>query len=330
MSDIAERVGVSKVAVSAVLSGSAGNHTRVAEATRRRILDAAREMNYAPNGLAKMFRQKSTGIIGLYLGEWLLSTQDMFLAEIVGGLQWACNEFRKDLLIHGTFRGQSTEDIYLELISRKIDGLILFAREDDALAQRLALASMPVVAIADAVSTLPSVVVDDCLGSRLIVEYLASKGHRRALYRRGRLFQTSERRRYEAFQSAAAQHGMSVVEDAERAAKFEFGLSEVEKAILKQPLWKRPTAIVCNNDLLAYASVDYCQDEKLRVPDDVAIVGFDGLVPQIRPAAQLTTIRAPWSQVAHTALALVVQHLGGESIPDETVLPVELVIGDTA
>lgn len=115
---------------------------------------------------------------------------------------------------------------------------------------------MPVIAIADAVGALPSVVVDDRGGSRLIAEYLASKGHTRVLYRQGRVFQTSARRRYEAFQSAAREAGMSVVEDEGRVEHFDFALSEGERAILKQPAARRPTAIVCNNDLIAYATND--------------------------------------------------------------------------
>ncbi len=161
MADIARRVGVSTVTVSAVLSASAGNRTGVSDATRQRIQDAAREMNYTPNGIAKMFRRNSTDIIGLYLGDWLLNTHDLFLAEIVSGLQIGCKEYGKDLLIHSKFRDHPVEDVYLELINRKIDGLIMFAQEGDALATRLASSSLPVVALADAVSSLPSVVTDD-------------------------------------------------------------------------------------------------------------------------------------------------------------------------
>ena len=128
MADIARRTGVSRVTVSAVLSASAGNNTRVAEATRQRILEAASELNYAPNGIAKMFRRSRTNIIGFYLGDWLLNTHDQFLAEIVSGLQIGCRKHRKDLLIHGTFPEQSVSDVYSELTNRKIDGLVLFAR----------------------------------------------------------------------------------------------------------------------------------------------------------------------------------------------------------
>jgi DNA-binding LacI/PurR family transcriptional regulator len=330
MADIARHVGVSKVAVSAVLSATAGNHTRVAETTRQRILEAARELNYAPNSIAKMFRRRSTDIVGLYLGDWYLNTHDLFLAEIVSGLQIGCQEHRKDLLLHSTFRGRSVDDIYLELTSRKIDGLILFTQPDDPLAARLATSSMPVVAITDAVPILPSVVADDRSGSRQIADYLAVQGHARVLYRRGRSFQTSANRRYEAFAEAAGQLGITVFEDPKRLTEFNFVLSASEQEFLRENGPNRPTAIVCGNDLLAYAAFEYCQDHGLRVPEDFAIVGFDGIVPQVRPAARLTTVRAPWSEIAREALGLVIRRLAGESLPEETILPVQLILGDTA
>ena len=329
MADIAQRAGVSKVSVAAVLSPSAENHTRVAPATRQRILDAARDLDYAPNGVAKMLRRRSTDIVGLYLGDWLLNTHDLFLAEIVSGLQVGCHEMRKDLLLHGTFRGRSADDIYLELVSRKIDGLVLFARPDDSLAARLSASALPVVAVADAVAVLPSVVADDRGGSRLIAEYLAARGHRRVLYRRGQPFQTSANRRHESFRAAAAGLGMAVAEDEGRLEAFDFPLSARERAILAADKPGRPTAIVCASDLLAHAAVDDCRGRGLRVPEDFAVAGFDGIAAQVRPAARLLTIRAPWSEVARTALHLVVRRQAGEAVPDETVLPVELVLGDT-
>lgn len=329
MSDIALRAGVSKVTVSAVLSATSGNNTRVAEATRQRILEAARDLNYSPNGIARMFRHRTTDIVGLYLGDWLLSTHNLFLAEIVSGLQMGCDEHRKDLLIHSTFRGQDVNDIYLELISRKIDGLIMFALESDPLAIRLASSALPVVAIADAVSTLPSVVADDSAGSQYVADHLASRGHTHVLYRRGWSLQASANRRYTAFIDAAGRHNMRVSQDSIPRSQFGLTMSEEEISILNRPKSTRPTAIVCPNDYLAYAAVDYCEDNAFKVPEDFAVVGFDGMVTDIRPATNLTTIRAPWANVAQTAVGLVVKALAGESIPFETVLPVELVIGDT-
>jgi DNA-binding LacI/PurR family transcriptional regulator len=241
-----------------------------------------------------------------------------------------CHEHRKDLLIHSTFRGQDVNDIYLELISRKIDGLIMFALESDPLAIRLASSSLPVVAIADAVSTLPSVVADDKAGSQMAAMHLAEKGHTHILYRRGRSLQASANRRYLAFMEAAAAHGMKVSIDATPRSQFGLVMTEKEIDLLHLPNLSRPTAIVCPNDYLAYAAVDYCQDAGFRIPEDFAVVGFDGLVTEMHPATRLTTVKAPWAKVAQTAIGLVVKSLAGESIPLETILPVELVIGDTS
>ena len=329
MADIAARVGVSKVTVSAVLSASAGNRTRVSEATRRRVLAAATELNYTPNGIAKMFRARRTDIIGLYLGDRMLNTHDLFLAEIVSGLQLGCQEHGKDLLIHSTFQGRPLGHIHSELINRKIDGLLMFAAENDPLAVLLASSPVPVIAIADAVPVLPSVVADDRGGSILVANYLASKGHTRVLYRRGYGLQASANRRYEAFCASADGLGMVVLDDKTRLQEFDFVLSASEKALLAGPN-ERPTAIVCANDLLASAALDYCREQGYAVPGDYAVVGFDGIPPQIRPAAYLTTIHVPWPQVAQTALDLVVKSLSGELIPQETVLPVDLVRGETA
>jgi DNA-binding LacI/PurR family transcriptional regulator len=330
MSDIAVLAGVSKVTVSAVLSTRADAKTRVAPATRQRVLDAAKELNYSPNGIAKMFRHRCTDIVGLYLGDWLLNTHDLFLAEIVSGLQTGCHNHRKDLLIHSTFRGLDINDVYMELISRKIDGLIMFAQEGDPLALRLASSSLPVVAIADAVPTLPSVVADDHAGSRMLADYLASKGHKHIMYRRGWVQQSSVNRRYEAFLQRAAELGMKVTMDGLERTQLDFSVSEREKAIIHLPPTERPTAIASTNDRMAYAMVDYLKDSGFKIPDDFAIVGFDGMETQIRPKVRLTTIVAPWSEVANTALSLVVKSLAGESIPLETIMPVHLAIGDTA
>ena len=330
MSDIANLAGVSKATVSAVISGTNGNNTRVGEATRQKILTAAKELNYSPNGIARMFRHRTTDIVGLYLGDWLLNTHDLFLAEVVSGLQMGCYEYEKDLLIHRTFRSQDVDGIYLELISRKIDGLIMFTSENDPLAIRLASSSLPVVAIADPVESLPSVVADDRKGSRLIVQYLAERGHRHVLYRRGWKEQTSANRRYEAFVAESARLGVQISEDKHRSDEYDFVISQGEQDILRRPLGDRPSAIVGASDRLAFAALEYCQDNDFVVPDDFAIVGFDGIATQTRPAVRLTTIQAPWSMVAQTAFKLVVDAINGLSIPMETVLPVELVVGDTA
>lgn len=329
MSDVARHAGVSNAAASAVLSGTRSN-ARVSEATRRRVQQAALDLHYTRNEVARALRRQRTDIIGLYLWHQDLDTRGPFLAEIVGGLQRGCDRHQKDLLVHGTFRGESIEDIFNRLVSGKIDGLILFAEPGDPLVDRLAAAALPVVTVADVVPPLPGVTVDDAGGSRLLAQYLAERGHRRVLYRRGPITHSSTARRYAAFREAAETLALTVLEDPGRAFAADSVFSEYETAALKASAVERPSAIICWNDDLADVTLGCCEKLGLRVPSDIAILGFDGLTSRMRPSRRLTTVRAPWSEVASTAVDLLIQRMGGAAIPAETIMPIEFVVGETA
>src|SRR5207244_514989 len=108
LSDVAQRAGVSKMAASLVLNGSRSN-TRVSEATRQRIRQAAELLGYVPNAIARSLSQRQTNIIAVYL-EGFIAPRDPFFSEILTGLHQGCHDGRKDLLVYGGFRGNSTED----------------------------------------------------------------------------------------------------------------------------------------------------------------------------------------------------------------------------
>ena len=327
LADVAARAGVNKVTASVVLGGSGRGNTRVSETTRQRIVDAARALNYHPNALARSLRRRQSHCIGLYLGGYI-DTRDLFLSEIVSGLQQGCEQNQRDFLMHGTFRGPSTDAIFAELVNGKVDGLIVHVPLNDPLMARLAASHLPVVAVANAVPGLPSVVVDDAAGSRILAEYLAGKGHRHVLYAACPFPLSSTVRRYEAFCQVAQDAGIAIVTQAARTHGA--GDSEAERWFLRQPAAQRPTAVVCWNDYFAFEAVERFRASGLRVPEEVAVVGFDGASSPIPPAYRLTTIRAPWHEVARTAVNLVVAYADGASLPPETVLPVEFVAGVTA
>jgi DNA-binding LacI/PurR family transcriptional regulator len=229
--------------------------------------------------------------------------------------------------MHGTFRGDSTGDIYAELLNGKVDGLVLHVPSDDPLVPRLAASHLPVVAVANPVPNLASVTVDDAGGSRLLARHLAEKGHRRVAYGVSPFKLSSAIRRYEAFCAEAGECGLSVL--AERAREADDLVSDFERWYLSLPAAQRPTAVVCWNDHSAYLLIEHLRTLGMRVPDDVAVAGFDGAASVIPPAYRLTSVRAPWRQVAQTAVTLLIENQG-KPAPDETMLPVELIVGDTA
>jgi DNA-binding LacI/PurR family transcriptional regulator len=332
MQDVADQLGVSKMTVSAVLGGSSA-HVRVSAETRARVLEAARQMHYRPNAVARSLRRQRTNVVGLYSGYGYLDARNPFLAEIIGGLQEGCDQHRKDLLLHGVFEGRDVDDIYAELVDGRIDGLALNAPPDDPLVDRLAKSHLPVIAIVDAVAALPSVVADDAAGTRLLVDYLARQGHRRLLFRGWERPMESVLRRRKTFFEAAAAHGLEAMDwiVPQWIAPPHASLTNaLHVPWLDLPPYRRPTAVFCWNDLAAYDLLAYCRLRGVRVPDDLAVVGFDGFASPLGATARLTSIRAPWPEVARTAVSLLVERINGQEIPQETVLPVHFVAGDTA
>lgn len=327
LKDVAARAGVSSSAVSAVLSHTGTRHVRVSEETRARILEAAGHLRYRPNRAAQSLRSRQTNVIGVYTAWGYLNPYVPFTAQIVGGLHRGCDVHHKDLLLHGMDRGRTAEDIHAELAGGLVAGLVLYTSAQDPLAALLAEGDLPVVAIVDALPGLPFVGVDDAAGARMLAEHLAARGHRRVAFIPGAPVLASAERRRRAFAGAAAVLGMTVT-DCGTLSQHE-KLSPLDLDWLDLPRAARPTAAACWNDLTAFSLLDHCRRRGLRVPEDLAVVGFDGVAPDHAGGWALTTIRAPWVDVAHRAVDLLDALLSGQTLPPETLLPVQLVSGTT-
>jgi DNA-binding LacI/PurR family transcriptional regulator len=284
-------------------------------------------MRYRPNRVARSLRYQKTNLIGVYTAHGYLNPHVAFTAQVIGGLHLGCDTHHKDLLLHGSYPGRTAEEIYTELADGRIDGLVLYTRAEDLLVARLRDASLPVVAMVDLLPGLPSVVADDAGGSRLLAAHLAAQGHRRIFYRTGDPVLASAVIRQAAFEEAAAELGMEITEYGSHETHEK--VSSADLAWLDRPRALRPTAAVCWNDLTAYNLLSQCRAQGVRVPEDLAVVGFDDVSPPHATPLRLTTIRAPWIEVAEKSIELLVRRMAGEDIPQETVLPVELVPGDT-
>jgi DNA-binding LacI/PurR family transcriptional regulator len=327
LQDVADQAGVNRVTASVALGRSPRGGTRVSETTRQRVLEVAEYLGYTPNAIARALRGERTHIIGYYAGYESLDAHSPFTAAILQGLQGSCRLYNQDLMLFGSFERDTIDDIYATLASGKLDGLILLPTPNSPIMDRLYDSHLPVMAIANSHPSISSVVIDDVAGSKLLVDYLFQKGHRRLLYRSNSRNHGSTARRLSAFLDAAAAYNMSVIiTDAAEHREF----SDQESAILNQPIDERPTAAACWMDLSAYTLLAKCNQLGLHVPDDMAIVGFDGVPLSVKPMRALTTIRAPWAEVAAKAVELLLALLNGEEVSKETMLPVELVIGDTA
>lgn len=326
--DIAERVQVSPFTVSVVLNGSRSN-TRVSEATKEKIIDAARDMGYLPNVLARALRNQSTNILGLYFGYGHLEPHDAFHAEVLTGLQKGCELCNKDLMIHYSFHRYGVDEIFAELAGGKIDGLVLIASPTDPLVTRLRGSNLSFVAMTDRIPGVPSVIADDEAGSIAIAEHLHAKGHRVVLYRSCPGESDSAGRRKNSFIQRASELGIETISGT--TSDWKGKVEEEEANLLSRRSELGITAAVCWGDPSAHSLLSFCKQEGIGVPDELAVVGFNGIELPYEPAKVLTTVRANWSHVAQRAVQLLVTQLEGErEVPDLTVLPVEFIPGATS
>jgi LacI family transcriptional regulator/LacI family purine nucleotide synthesis repressor len=320
--DIAQKLGISQSTVSRVLNGVEGY--RVAEKTRSRVLEVARQMGYRPNAIARSLRQRRTNIVGFYSGYGYLNARNAYIASVIGALQQACDAEILDILLHGAYRQRTTDDIYGELVDGRIDGLFLHTLSTDPLVEHLAGSSLPVVAISDALPGLASIVTDDQDGIRQTIEYLFARGHRRIVY-------LAPEPRYVSVENRVAAFLCEMRARGEREAQV-IRIPPVKSDMPPPNLLEMagsPTAICCWNDLTAANLLVSCRERGIRVPTDLAVVGFDGALDSRLMSQALTTVAVPWDLLGQQAVALLLAQIRGNEVPRETLVPVQLVPGET-
>jgi DNA-binding LacI/PurR family transcriptional regulator len=325
--DVARVVGVSEAAASAVLNGTRSG-TRVSEQTRVALMAAAKELGYRPNEVARSLVRRRTRLIGLFAHFEYLSARNGFLSELIGGIQEATSENEHDMVLHTVPLESTTEHVLTALSSRRVDGLIYYSPDDNALIPDLANIGLPVVTVVDRSDRVPSVVADDVTGGQMIATRLAERGHRRVLYRDWYRQPVSAVERRRAFTQRAQELGIEVVDGKLMDRRQDASLTEAELGQL-QRVRKPATAIVCWEDIAASNTCDALVKMGFRVPQDVAVTGFNGISLDVSLRWSLTTVAAPWRQVGARAVERILGLLDKQDVPPVDVLPVRLVQGET-
>jgi LacI family transcriptional regulator len=324
--EVADKAGVSRGTVSHVLNNRTS--ARIASATQDRVRRAARDLGYRPNAIARSLRTQRTNILGLYTWARFVDPRLPVFAELMYGLETGCLEAQQDLLMQVTNPDHiSAEAAFAEMMNGKVDGIVLQTVPEDRLVELLGAAHFPLVSLLDRIPAIPCIIADASSGNGLLAEHLADKGHRRVLYRLAPNPTENIRARADAFLNAATALGIDVTTIV--LPDWSGEMTADELAILQRRGSDRFTAVVGCSDMFAYPVCDACDDLGIRIPEEIAVAGYSGVKPPMKPLRRLTTIRAPWSEMGVKAVELLMAVINGESVPDETVFPVEFVIGDT-
>lgn len=310
--EVARHAGVSIGTVSNVL-----NHPDlVAPSTRQRVLESIAALGYVRNDSARQLRAGRSRTIALVV----LDLGNPFFADVARGAEAAADERGVVVMVCNSAEDAARERRHLDLLEeQRVLGVLITPLEDgeDSRLELLIRRGTPVVLVDrdSGQQNRCSVTVDDVLGGRLAGEHLARQGHRRIAYVGGpfSIRQVSDRHTgiVAALKEAAERSGGAApdlrviptpsltVAAGRRAAGAFAGL----------PADERPTAVFCANDLLALGVLQEMTLRGLRVPKDVAIVGYDDIDFAAAAAVPLSSIRQPRERLGRTGAELLLQEI---------------------
>jgi LacI family transcriptional regulator len=325
--DVAVRAGVSRTTVSFVLNNV--KEANISEETRRRVLTAAEELEYVPDAAAQALASGRTQTIGMIFRTYAHNTADLAHMQILQGLMEVANQSGVRLLVD-IVNERDTADIYVNLSrNKRIDGLILSdPRVDDHALYDLLNDGFPVVLL----GRLPDIKVssvefDNRAGARAAVDHLLGQGHTRiGFVGYAPLPFTGVAERLQGYQEALAAAGIAFDETLVRYGDRNPGTGLASTTRLLE-VAERPTAIFVSSDVLAFPALAAIRQHGLRIPADIAVVGFDD-----HPLAQfasppLTTVRLPFADMGRQAGKMLLDLFQHNDEPGREVeLKTELII----
>ncbi len=328
--DVARLAGVHPGTVSRALNPQ--TRGLVNERTARRVLDAAQELGYRPNPIARGLRTNRSHTIGVLVPDLM----NPLFAAVVRGIEDGLREAGYTPLIANTDNDSERERVAYEAMSaRQVDGFIAAtARRDHWLLADQVQSGAKLVLVNRRVDSdaIPAVTGDDHEGIRLAVEHLTSLGHERIAHLAGSQALYTGWSRHQGFLDAMRAGGLELDPD---LIVFSAAFTEREGGRCCCELLDRRrdfTAIVAGNDLLALGCYDALEQHGLCCPEDVSVVGYNDMpfVDRFRPP--LTTVRVPHYELGATAAALMLEQLRGTDVPPrQLLLAPELVVrGSTA
>jgi DNA-binding LacI/PurR family transcriptional regulator len=316
--DVARRAGVSQPTVSLVLSGHPT--ARVAPATRERVRQAAEELGYRPNVVARGLQQRRSFALGVIVPD----LRNPFSIDVISGAERVAAEEGHAVLLCDA-RERAAADHIEALQSRWIDGVIV---EPAANAARLPF-SHHVVLINEPSADSPAVLADMEHAGRVVAQHLLQLGHTAI----GFIGPASDLYRYRimerAFVRALRDAGIVIRSEwLRRTAPSAQGGERAARALLG--LHERPTAVFCANDLIAIGALKACAAIGVRVPADLSIVGCDDIELARLVQPELTTVAVPARELGARAARILIRGLETQRGHAQKPLPVHLVVRGTS
>jgi LacI family transcriptional regulator len=330
LEDVGRLAGVSRSTVSRVINGHAG----VREQVRARVWQVIDDTGYHPHAAARSLVTHRTRIIGAIIPQAVMTLfVDPFFALLLCGITETCNDHGYSLML-SLFNGPATEEeLYRRHVrSGHLDGVIVAStRMDDPLIATLLDDGVPLILVGRHPDSRAGYVdVDNVSASRMAVEHLIRLGHRRIATITGPLSMASGEDRLTGYCQALAAHRIPVEEALIVEGDFTEGGGMMG---MHRLLSASPTAVFAASDTMAVGALKALREANLRVPEDLALVGFDDIPVAAALEPALTTVRQPITRLGAMAADLLLHLLENSPVTQapahRIILPARLIVRDS-
>lgn len=301
--DIARIAGVAPSVVSRALNNKYG----VKESTRQRILEIARELGYYPNSAARSLVTRRTETIGIVMAD----ISEPYYSQTIKGMEYVAIQTGYTLLFSNSYENVEHGRVLHKMISgERVDGLVIVGSniQEKSFISQLLERDIPFVLVERNFSDprVNCIWVDNVRGGYLATRFLIEKGHRKIAHIAGNLYFQVALDRIEGYKRALAEAGIGFSEEWVAAGDF---LTQGGYQAMKELLPLGCTAVFAANDAMAYGALQAIWEAGLKVPDDIAIIGFDDLEFSQLTNPPLTTVRQPRYEMGRRSLEILVSVL---------------------
>jgi len=320
--DVARRAGVSQSAVSLVLGGKANG--RIGLKAQRAVRRAARDLGYRPNVAAQILRSGQSRLL-------VLAVPDIDNPYFAGALKGAEHEARSQgysVALATVREGRDWQPVILDsLTSRSVDGFLLFALPPPTAREKRALRGRAILVDAST-QGFPSIVLGVEDGMRAALQHLHRAGHTEIGHLGAAVDIETFRLRRETYLSTLRAARLPVREAYQALAPFGIeAATEAARKILSGS--ERPSAIVCDSDVLAVGVYKAAKALGLAIPNELSVVGIDDSIIARILDPELTTVAVPAGLIGQRAVRLLLDVLKGLDVPIRSTVPLSLVIRES-
>ncbi|KAA3655755.1 MAG: LacI family transcriptional regulator [Chloroflexi bacterium] len=321
--ELSKHLGISVSTVSKALNDRAD----VSLATKERVLAAAREFDYQPSSAARNLRRGRTDKIGFVFNNAFTFISDYF-AEVIVGATAAAENHGNNIVLY-TNDGNSPESLLNLFRTREVDGfIIVWNHVPVAIIDMLLQANVPFVILGRRVGHKQAsyIAPDNYNGATALMEHLLELGHRRIGFTTRPSMGRTNEDRFNAYKDSLQKAGIAYDPDLVVSTKLEWysGYHAMNKLLdLPEP----PTAVFAFHDFVAIDAQQAILDRGLRIPEDIALAGFDGLRTSLVTSPPITTVRQPLVQIGQESIKALLQLIENKNQPPiQKTLPVDLII----